>query len=155
MFSGIVKVAMIFILLHLTSKSEAQELPFFLKGTWRMEGKVIYEHWDSLNINTMRGFTYRLKLGHPQVREYLNLSKSDAGIYYTATVLNQNAGKGVDFKFSKSDSTWVFENPNHDFPKKIIYKELSKDEIEVEISDGKLRSFKYKMHRLDSEDQFN
>lgn len=132
--------------------SHAQELPHFLKGVWRMESKVIYERWDSLSPNSMRGFSYRLKLGHPQVKEYLTLNKTEAGAVYTATVLQQNDGRSVDFTLTQQDSSWIFENPKHDFPKKIVYKRINNDEIEVEVSDGKSRSFIYKMIRMDSEE---
>ena len=32
--------------------------PDFLQGTWKMENKEIYEHWDKLNENTLKGFTF-------------------------------------------------------------------------------------------------
>lgn len=152
MNARLIKFAVVYMMLHFVSKSEAQQLPFFLKGTWRIESKVIYEHWDSLNVNSMKGFSYRLKYGHPQVKEYLGLTNVDAGLVYSATVRDQNDGKAITFKHMPNDSTWVFENLSHDFPKRITYKLVNNEEVEVELSDAKTRIFKYKMFRLDSED---
>jgi uncharacterized protein YciI len=45
------------------------------------------------------------------------------------------------------DSTFTFENPNHDFPKKIIYQKLSDTEIFVQVSGDKQKVFAYKMQK--------
>ena len=49
-------------------------------------------------------------------------------------VPNQNAGKAIDFVLNQIDeNTYSFENPNHDFPKKIIYKKVSDSELFVVV----------------------
>lgn len=124
------------------------ELPYFLEGTWKMEGKEIYEHWDKLNEQTLKGFSYSLKDGQLSVSEYLEIAENETRVVYTATVINQNQGKGVEFKKNTiNDGTFTFENPNHDFPKKIVYKQLSETEIFVQVSDGKQKGFSYKMNK--------
>lgn len=121
--------------------------PDFLQGTWKMENKEIFEHWDKLNENTLKGFSYKLKDGQMFVSEYLDITKVESEIIYTASVLKQNQGKGVNFKLTKTDSTFTFENPNHVFPKKIVYQKLSDMEIFVQVSDGKQNGFAYKMQK--------
>lgn len=121
--------------------------PDFLQGTWKMENKEIYEHWDKLNDSTLKGFSYELKGGQMAISEYLDISRIKKEITYTATVLNQNQSKGIDFKLTKTDSTFTFENPNHDFPKKIVYQKLNDVEIFVQVSDGKQKEFAYKMQK--------
>jgi uncharacterized protein YciI len=121
--------------------------PSFLQGTWKMENKEIYEHWDQLNTHSLKGFSYTLKEGKMSISEYLDISSIGKEITYTATVLNQNNGKGIAFKLTKTDSTFTFENPNHDFPKKIVYQKLNDDEMFVQISDGKQKVFAYKMQK--------
>lgn len=79
--------------------------PDFLQGTWKMENKEIYEHWDKLNPSSLKGFSYKLKDGQMTISEYLDISETNNEITYTATVLNQNVGKGVSFKLTKTDST--------------------------------------------------
>lgn len=120
-------------------------LPDFLQGTWKIENEETCEHWDKLNESSMKGFSYRLNNGQMVISEYLEISKTNNEIIYTATVLNQNQGKGVSFKQTKTDSTFTFDNPNHDFPKKIVYQKLNDTEIFVQVSDGKQNGFSYKM----------
>ncbi|MBX3044256.1 MAG: hypothetical protein KIT33_03730 [Candidatus Kapabacteria bacterium] len=122
-------------------------LPDFLLGTWKMENKEVYEHWDKLNENTLKGFSYKLKDGQMLISEYLDIRKVGKEILYSATVLKQNSGNPVDFKLTKTDSTYIFENPNHDFPKKIVYQRLTDTEIYVQVSDGKQKGFAYKMQK--------
>ncbi len=142
------KYTFTFITFLLVNLSVAQtQLPSFLQGTWKMENKEIYEHWDKLNEQTLKGFSYKVKDGQMAVSEYLDISLKNNEITYTATVLNQNQGKRIDFKLTKTDSTFIFENPNHDFPKKIVYQKLSETEIFVQVSDGKQKGFSYKMTR--------
>lgn len=128
------------------------EVPDFLQGTWKMENKEIYEHWDKLNDKILKGFSYKLNDGQMKVSEYLEIKKHDNHIVYTASVINQNQGKAIDFKLTKTDSTFTFENPNHDFPKKIVYQKLSDTEILVQVSDGNKKGFSYKIMKQNSKD---
>jgi uncharacterized protein YciI len=121
--------------------------PDFLQGTWKMENEEIYEHWDKLNENTLKGFSYKLKDEQMLVSEYLDVTKSNNEVIYTASVLKQNQGKAVNFKLTKTDSAFTFENANHDFPKKIVYQKLNDSEIYVQVSDGKQKGFEYKMQK--------
>lgn len=125
--------------------------PSFLVGTWKMEKGETYEHWDQLGKTSMKGYGYEIKNGETKITEYLDLTNRENGIYYTATVIGQNDGKGTDFKLTQSDSTFVFENPEHDFPKKIIYKKRSATEIYVQVLGAKERGFSYKMTRINIE----
>lgn len=121
--------------------------PDFLEGTWKMDNKEIYEHWDKLNESSLKGFSYKLDGGRMTISEYLDISEINKEITYTASVLNQNQGKGVSFSLTKIDSTLTFENPDHDFPKKIVYQKLNDNEIFVQVSDGKQKGFSYKMQK--------
>ncbi|MBX3242202.1 MAG: hypothetical protein KIT80_14525 [Chitinophagaceae bacterium] len=121
------------------------KLPDFLQGRWKMENKEVYEHWDRLNDQAMKGFSYSIKNGQVKVSEYLNIVRNSKSIIYTATVLNQNQGKEIEFKMTKADDIWVFENPLHDFPQKIVYQKISGNEIIVELSGSGQKKFSYKM----------
>ncbi len=142
------KLILLFLILPLTELVSAQSIfPGFLHGTWKMENEEIYEHWDRLNDNILKGFSYNMVNGEITISEYLDISRNGHEIKYTATVLNQNQGKGIDFILSKSDSAYTFENLNHDFPKKIIYKKLTGTEIIVQVSDGNQKGFTYRMKK--------
>jgi Domain of unknown function (DUF6265) len=121
--------------------------PDFLQGTWKIENKDEYEHWDKLNENSLKGFSYKLKDGKLLVSEYLDITKVNKEVVYTATVLNQNEGKGIHFTLIKADSSYTFENLNHDFPKRIVYKRLNDTEVYVQVSDGKQKGFAYKLQK--------
>ncbi len=110
-----------------------------------MENKEVYEHWDKLNENSLKGFTYKVKDGQMIISEYLDITQNKDEITYTATVLGQNQGIGIHFQLKQSDSIYAFENPDHGFPKKIFYQKLSDNEIYVRVSDGKQKGFSYKM----------
>lgn len=123
---------LIFALL-ISLKITAQILPTFLHGTWKLENKDTYEHWDIMNENTLKGLSYKTNQGKFIVTEYLEINKTEEGIVYTATVLNQNRGEGIDFKLERSDSIFSFENKDHDFPKFIQYTQVSENSIKVKI----------------------
>lgn len=128
--------------------SGQQRLPYFLQGTWKTEGREQYEHWDKLNDQNLKGCSYQLREGQMMVTEYLDIAYSPAEVLYTATVIGQNKGKGIHFKMTCTDSTFVFENPGHDFPKKIVYRQLSDTAVLVQVSDGGQKKFSYTMTRL-------
>jgi len=139
------KVLLLIFLLNLDSFQAQLNFPAFLEGTWKTENKESYEHWDKLNDRLFRGFSYELKNGMMEVTEYVELAVQKNKVTYTANVIKQNNGNGVSFIMTKSDSIFVFENPNHDFPKKISYKKLNDIEVFVHVSDGNQRGFSYKI----------
>lgn len=123
-------------------------LPVFLEGTWKMENQEVFEHWEIGDDGTMKGHSYRLNNGEKMVSENLEIRLEGDKVIYTATVLNQNDGKGIDFTLSKTDSlSYSFENPEHDFPKVISYQKRSDTEIYVQVSDGGERGFAYVMKK--------
>ena len=115
------------------SQSFAQSLPEFLPGTWKVENSETYEHWDKINENHFKGISYKMTTGKMIITEYLDIKKTDGEIVYTATVLNQNKGIGIDFKLTSSYSLFSFENPVHDFPKFIRYKHISESKMSATV----------------------
>lgn len=110
-----------------------QSLPEFLAGTWKVENSETYEHWDKINENNFKGISYKVINGKMLITEYLDIKKTDGEIVYTATVLSQNNGKGIDFKLTSSDGLFSFENPAHDFPKFIRYKHISENKMSATV----------------------
>lgn len=138
-----------YLILLVAGNTSAQSgFPDFLQGTWKVENKEMYERWDSLNGQRLKGFSYEIKGGQMMVSEYLDIQRKHKEVTYTASVINQNKGRDVAFKLMKADSVFSFENPNHDFPKKVVYKRITDTEIHLEVSDGKQKSFAYTMHKL-------
>ena len=137
----------IFLLVAVKFTFAQTTFPDFLVGTWKMENQETYEHWDKLDANTLKGLAYKVEDGKMVVAEYLDIQKVKKKIVYTATVLDQNGGVGINFTLTQSDSSFVFENPKHDFPKKVIYQRLSDSEIYVQVSDGKQDGFAYTLRK--------
>ena len=125
-------LTILFVLFSIVSTS-AQKLPVFLEGTWKLENKETYEHWDLVNTNKLKGFSYKLIDGKMSVTEYLEINKRGEDIIYTATVINQNQGVGIDFKLVQSVSLYSFENDNHDFPKFIRYQLVSENKLKATV----------------------
>jgi uncharacterized protein YciI len=142
------KYFLTYLILLLAGNAFAQSgFPNFLAGTWKVENKEMYEHWDSLNDQRLKGFSYAIKDGQMKVSEYLDIQRKNKEVTYTASVVNQNKGMDVAFKLMKADSVYSFENPQHDFPKKVVYKKISDNEIRVNVSDGKQKGVAYTMHK--------
>lgn len=140
-------ILLFFTLLVISTVSAQTNFPGFLEGTWKVENKDLYEHWDRLNENSLKGFSYILKNGQMTVSEYLSVSRIGNEIIYTAAVLSQNHGKEINFKLSKTENTYTFENPDHDFPKRIVYQKLSDTEISVQATGGGHEGFAYTMKK--------
>lgn len=141
------KKAIYLLLLCLSNIGFSQSLPEFLAGTWKVENSEFYEHWDKLNETSMKGFSYKSAYGTTRVTEYLDIVLTKKGLVYTATVVGQNKGKEINFRHSGVDNVYTFENPKHDFPKKIVYRKISDSEIDVQVSDGGQKGFAYKMQK--------
>ena len=95
----------------------------FMLGTWKIENKQTFETWNKVSETEFTGKSYKLINGEKKVTETLSIKIIDEKIIYEATVPNQNEGKTIPFELIKSDDHFIsFENPEHDFPKKIQYK---------------------------------
>lgn len=80
-----------------------------------------YEHWEKVSEDLFTGGSETIKNGDTLFSEKLKVEKTGNDIHYIADVKHNAAP--VKFKLtSVSDTEAVFENPNHDFPQKIIYK---------------------------------
>ena len=67
--------------------------------------------------------------------EYLRIEQRADGIYYVAHP--KARCPGTDFKLTRASATEaVFENPQHDFPKRIIYRKGADDSLTASIDGG-------------------
>lgn len=125
----------------------------WLIGTWEQKTARgnMYETWVKASSTEFHGKSYVVKEKDTMVFENIKLAQQADGLFYIPTVKNQNGGKPVSFKAKTVSATeMVFENPAHDFPQQISYKQLGKDSLVAEISgtvNGKFKSQKFKMRR--------
>jgi hypothetical protein len=109
----------------------------WLEGKWMMEGKKgnMYEEWKIIDDNRMEGRSYKVFKKDTTSRETLELIIENSELFYIATVKDQNNGAPVRFKMMDGNRRHMdFENPEHDFPKKINYQWKQNDHYMVEIS---------------------
>lgn len=135
-----------------TTVMSQMTMPTALSGTWKVSGKSEYEHWDILNPGSMRGMVYINQGGELKIKEYLRIDLEGDKIFYGATVVRQNQGNEVKFRMTRKDSVVVFENPEHDFPKRIAYTMRGADALGVHVSDGGTKGFSYVLERAKIEE---
>ncbi len=124
---------------------------YALEGTWKMNTKrgAICEEWKKVNKNYLQIKGYMIKGKDTVINERIALTNTREGIFYTSTVEDQNNKQPIAFKMTKGENNiFVFENPQHDFPKRIVYKLVTADSLHAFIDDGteagKKQNFYYK-----------
>jgi hypothetical protein len=122
-----------------------------LEGMWKMNTKrgILCEEWKKVNKNYLQNSGYMIKGKDTIINERVALTNTKAGVFYTSTIENQNNQKPIAFKMTKAQNNmFVFENTEHDFPKRIVYQLTSTDSLHAYIDDGtdtgKRQNFYYK-----------
>lgn len=127
-------------------ESKALEQMGWLVGTWeRMNMKpteTAFETWTRESSIKFAGKGVTLRDQDTVFVETLNLSFKDEKLYYVAEVSHNE--EPTYFEVTRvTDSGFVCENPQHDFPKKISYT-LDGNRLTVVISgDGKSVPFQF------------
>lgn len=109
----------------------------WMSGDWQTAPggrRQIEEHWTAAAGGSMMGVS-RTVAGDKTVEfEYLRIEQREDGIYYVAHP--KARCPGTDFKLTRASATEaVFENPQHDFPKRIIYRKTD-DGLTASIDAG-------------------
>jgi hypothetical protein len=95
----------------------------WLAGEWKSTGAktTSFEVWKRVSDRTFEGESYYIKDGEKTVAEYLRIELFGSEIFYTSRVSHNKYP--VPFKLVKAENkTFTFENVDHDFPQRIIYK---------------------------------
>jgi hypothetical protein len=121
----------------------------WILGEWQKENdkSVTTETWIKLSENTIDGktITHSKKDSAITFIETLRLVEMSDHVFYIAKVSENDFP--VLFKLTIcSDSIAVFENPNHDFPTKFVYKLLDNGQVlNIEVSnDDRQFTIEYK-----------
>jgi hypothetical protein len=110
----------------------------WISGDWQTApgGRAqIEEHWTLPAGGSMLGMSRTVAGSKTAEFEYLRIEQRNEGIYYVA----QPKGRcpATDFKLTRSSTQEaVFENPTHDFPKRIIYRKTGEDSLTASIDGG-------------------
>jgi len=106
----------------------------FISGCWVLDdGKErTEESWMKPNGQSMIGMSRTVTGGKTVFVEYVQIKEVNGQLAYVVS-LGMGA-KPVAFKMIKStDNEVVFENPEHDFPQRIIYRRESADALFARI----------------------
>ena len=124
----------------------------WLVGMWKAEGSGGVERleiWEKSDAWTLRGRSIVVKDQDTIVAEHLTLIESGSCLIYVANPRNQQPTA-----FTLVDTTsgqWVFENPEHDFPTRVIYQpphdEILNARITGRIADAE-RKIEFQWHRV-------
>lgn len=118
-------------------KFEILEKGRWLIGRWgnsSPEGQTT-ETWTVKDDSTFAGQTYFIAGADTLFSESITMEQRGKDLFYVTAVKDQNDGKAVSFKLtSATEKTLVFENPQHDSPKKIAYTQTGPDSLVAEIS---------------------
>ena len=110
----------------------------WIAGDWQTAGgrAQVEEHWTQVAGGSMMGMS-RTVAGEKTVEfEYLRIEQRADGIYYVAHP--KARCPGTDFKLTRASATEaVFENPQHDFPKRITYRNGADDSLTATVDGGK------------------
>ena len=141
--------ALIFLLSAFIEKKDENKMQSFkwLIGSWTMNTNrgAIMETWIQLNDSTISGESIFIKItGGTEQREKLRFIYSNKEYFYCVTFLGQNNNEEIKFRITSfADSSFVSENLQHDFPRRIIYKLTNKDTIHAVVDDGEIPKKKF------------
>jgi hypothetical protein len=111
----------------------------WLAGTWRAETRdsLVTETWTIVSNGTYEGsgVTRARADGSLQDSEELRLLAMGGHVFYVAKVAHNE--RPVAFRLTSCDAgRFVFENPAHDFPRRIEYRRVDDARFEAHVSDG-------------------
>ena len=153
--ASLLTVALVTVAAHAqapATKPTLQDLAW-IAGHWRIEqgDRLVDEQWMAPVAGLMMGMARNVQGG--KVREYeftLLRQEPNGDIFYIASPSKQAE---TAFKLtSLSGGTAVFENPEHDFPKKIVYARQADGSLLAAIEgpgrDGKPQRVEYPFKRV-------
>ena len=110
----------------------------WIAGSWQTDssGRLISdEHWAKPAGGVMIGMSRTIAGDNLVSFESLRIEQRGDAIFYVASV--KGRCPGTDFKLTRATAQEViFENPEHDFPKRIIYRKKSATEMTAQVDAG-------------------
>lgn len=124
--------------------------PNWMVGTWSMvqDGVTTRETWLPPLGGAMAGATVTADTSKPASIEFASITTGKDGLIYTAVVNGQPPTAFV--RKSGSSAELVFENLEHDFPQRVIYRQCGNDlcaRIEG-LMNGKLQAMDWRYRRV-------
>jgi hypothetical protein len=122
----------------------------WLSGCWKGAENPrhsTFEHWTKPVGNMLLGMGTTVTNGKVSAYEYMRIeARDDGNLVFTAKPHNQSE---ATFTLTSSDAdNLIFENPEHDFPQRVIYRRGKDDSLEARIDgvkDGHRRAALFPM----------
>lgn len=119
----------------------------WMEGRWEIPSDSVtqrIEQWTKISQTEMHGFGLTIEGGDTIFYERLSIVASGTELYFNADIGEGN----VKFKLiDAANERWIFENANHDFPKRIIYQK--EGEMMVAFAEVEGTSLKFRFIKLD------
>lgn len=124
----------------------------WLVGDWKSESNKlkINESWKIISAKTFEGSGYTFSIEKNKIvsSETLRLVEMSGEVFYVAKVASNDLP--IAFKLTScTTQAAIFENSQHDFPKKISYQLNQGDNITVVVTGEKGKSFSIEFIRKD------
>ncbi len=111
----------------------------FMSGNWvqKKNGEEVQENWLGPRAETMVATNLTSREGKPAATfEFLRIAKKDGKIIYFASPSGRPA---TEFPLKElRENTVVFENPEHPYPRRILYTRIDKDTLVARI-EGRIK----------------
>jgi hypothetical protein len=110
-----------------------------LTGCWQRIGTTLpeFEEWRQRDATSLIGRMYKVRGKDTLVSEEILLVKMQNQVVYQAKAFNQPEQERISFRLTGyQDGTFVFENPSHDYPKRIVYSFTGRDALHAWIDAG-------------------
>ena len=151
-------IYILIVVLTLASCQKSKEVSKIVGKDWllgKWENKLadgnLLEIWKKANDSLFIGESYFIKEKDTLHSEKIELKQKGENLFYISTIKGQNNDQPIIFTHKiEIEKHLVFENPQNEYPRKIVYKPISKDQIFIEISgiqQDKPSSIRYSMKK--------
>jgi hypothetical protein len=126
----------------------------WIGGCWEgtQQDRLVEEHWLKPAGQMLLGLSRAVAQGKTVAFEFLRIHQDEVGILYSAHPSGQ---KEASFRLKRMTAASVtFENPEHDFPQRIIYRKDTAGGLFARIEgtpDGRERGVDFPMKRVQCE----
>ncbi len=106
-----------------------------LEGNWESyKGVLFNENWSFINDNLIKGEGFSLNGVDTSFFESLSIVRVNDSVFYRVGLKDNN--ESVDFLLVEAKkNSWLFTNPDNEFPSKIFYEIEEDNLLTVTISD--------------------
>ncbi len=108
----------------------------WLLGNWENVSpkRILCEQWKKRDDSTFTGQSFIIKNSDTTYLESVIIQHRNGVTSYNPTVPDQNEGRQIQFVFTSiTNGSFTAENPQHDFPQKIVYMAKGADSLHAHL----------------------